>query len=268
MAEVVSVPPLLSGNLAFFFDLDGTLAEIKPHPDQVYIPAAVRTLLQKMSVMSDGALALISGRSMAELDKLATPFHFPLAGVHGAERRDINDKSYVVTLPAALVKTLHQELAEAMSLLPGTELEAKGMAFALHYRQAPEAEDVIMKLAQTLTERYPELALQPGKCVVELKPLGINKGSAIRAFMQEAPFVGRVPVFIGDDLTDEAGFKQVNALGGVTIKVGAGDTVATYRLANVRMVYHWLGKLTYHIEEQQKSQTLRGEGYESFSSSL
>lgn len=268
MAEVVSVPPLLSGNLAFFFDLDGTLAEIKPHPDQVYIPAAVRTLLQKMSVMSDGALALISGRSMAELDKLATPFHFPLAGVHGAERRDINDKTHVVTLPAPVVKTLQQELSDALALMPGTELEAKGMAFALHYRQAPEAEEAIMWLAEKMTKRFPELALQPGKCVVELKPLGIHKGAAIRAFMQEAPFAGRTPVFIGDDLTDEAGFKQVNALGGVTVKVGAGETLATWRLANVRMVYHWLGKLTHHIEKQQKTETLRGEDYESLSSSL
>jgi trehalose 6-phosphate phosphatase len=268
VAEVVAVPPLLSGNLAFFFDLDGTLAEIKPHPDQVYIPAAVRTLLQKMSAMSDGALALISGRSMAELDKLATPFHFPLAGVHGAERRDINDKTHVVTLPAPLVKSLHQELEAALAPWPGTELEAKGMAFALHYRQAPEAEDTIFALAKALTERYPELALQPGKCVVELKPLGINKGAAIRTFMQEAPFAGRTPIFIGDDLTDEAGFKQVNALGGVTIKVGRGDTEAKYRLANVRMVYHWLGKLTHHIEEQQKSDNLRGEDYESLSGSL
>lgn len=268
MAEVVSVPPLLSDNLAFFFDLDGTLAEIKPHPDQVYIPAAVRTLLQKMSVMSEGALALISGRSMAELDKLATPFRFPLAGVHGAERRDINDKTHVVTLPAPLVKTLQQELSEMLALLPGTELESKGMAFALHYRQAPEAQEAIYALAREMTTRFPQLALQPGKCVVELKPLGINKGAAIRAFMQEAPFKGRTPVFIGDDLTDEAGFEQVNALGGVTVKVGAGETVARYRLANVRMVYHWLGKLTHHIEEQQKLPTLRGEDYESLSSSL
>lgn len=268
MAEVVSVPPLVSGNLAFFFDLDGTLAEIKPHPDQVYIPAAVRTLLQKMSVMSDGALALISGRSMAELDKLATPFHFPLAGVHGAERRDINDKTHVVTLPAPLVKTLQTELSATLAQLPGTELESKGMAFALHYRQAPEAEEAIFMLAKTMTARYPELALQPGKCVVELKPLGINKGAAIRAFMQESPFKGRTPVFIGDDLTDEAGFKQVNAMGGLTIKVGVGDTVAQHRLANVRMVYHWLGKLTHHIEQQQKTETLRGEDYESLSGSL
>ncbi len=267
MAEVASVPPLLSGNLAFFFDLDGTLAEIKPHPDQVYIPAAVRTLLQKMSLMSGGALALISGRSMTELDKLATPFHFPLAGVHGAERRDINDKTHVVTLPEPVVTALHQHLSNALLQLPGTELEAKGMAFALHYRQAPEAEEAIFELAQQMTQRFPELALQPGKCVVELKPLGIDKGAAIRAFMQEAPFAGRTPIFIGDDLTDEAGFKQVNALGGVTIKVGNGDTIANFRLANVRMVYHWLGKLTQHIE-QQKSEILRGEDYESLSGSL
>lgn len=267
MADVLSAPPLLSGELAFFFDMDGTLAEIKPHPDQVTIPPAVRSLLQKLSSMNNGALALVSGRSMAELDKFATPFRFPLAGVHGAERRDINGNTHVVTLPAELMTLLHQALEQALAKMPGTELEPKGMAFALHYRLAPEYEQQVLQLAQTLVQQHDELALQPGKCVVEIKPKGINKGAAVAAFLSEAPFAGRTPVFIGDDLTDEAGFHTVNALNGVSIKVGQGETQAKWRLASVQEVHAWLEELVQHLE-QEKKLTERREGYESLSRSI
>lgn len=268
MAEVLSVPPLLSGEHAFFFDLDGTLAEIKPHPDQVSIPAEVRSLLQKLSSMNNGALALVSGRSMVELDKLATPFQFPLAGVHGAERRDINGTRHVVSLPQALVESLHQRLEQALAKMPGTELEPKGMAFALHYRLAPEYEQQVLQLAHTLAQQHDELALQPGKCVVELKPKGINKGAAVAAFLTEAPFAGRTPVFVGDDLTDEAGFHTVNAMNGVSIKVGQGETQANWRLSTVQDVHAWLEQLVQHLEQEKKQITERREGYESLSRSI
>lgn len=268
MAEVLYTPPLLSGDLAFFFDLDGTLAEIKPHPDQVSIPSDVRNLLQKLSGMNNGALALVSGRSMVELDKLATPFQFPLAGVHGAERRDINGNNHVVALPEELVTSLHLRLEQALAKMPGTELEPKGMAFALHYRQAPEYEQQVLQLAQSLAQQHEELALQPGKCVVELKPKGINKGAAVAAFLKEAPFAGRTPVFVGDDLTDEAGFHTVNAVNGVSIKVGQGETQAKWRLASVQEVHAWLEELVQHLEQEKKHFTERREGYESLSRSI
>lgn len=268
MAEVLSVPPLLSGEYAFFFDLDGTLAEIKPHPDQVSIPPAVRSLLQKLSSLSEGALALVSGRSMVELDKLATPFRFPLAGVHGAERRDINGNAHVVTLPAELVKSLHALFDAEIARMPGTELEPKGMAFALHYRQAPEYEQQVLALAQSVVQQHDALALQPGKCVVEIKPKGINKGAAVAAFLNEAPFAGRTPVFVGDDLTDEAAFHTVNAMNGVSIKVGQGETQAKWRLAGVQEVHVWLEELVKHLEQEKKHFFERREGHESLSRSI
>jgi trehalose 6-phosphate phosphatase len=175
VADLLTAPPVLPGHYAFFFDLDGTLAGIKPHPDQVSIPEAVLQDLHQLSLMNEGALALISGRSMAELDLLASPYHFPLAGVHGAERRDIHDQTHIVSLPDALTQTLQKQLSAALADLPGTELEAKGMAFALHYRQAPQHEDAVLALAQTVADAHPQLALQPGKCVVELKPKGLIK---------------------------------------------------------------------------------------------
>lgn len=267
MADLLTAPPVLPGHYAFFFDLDGTLAGIKPHPDQVVIPEAVLQDLHQLSQMNEGALALISGRSMAELDLLASPYHFPLAGVHGAERRDIHDHTHIVSLPDALIEKLQAQLAAALAELPGTELEAKGMAFALHYRQAPQHAEAVLAHAARVAQAHPELALQPGKCVVELKPKGINKGAAIAAFMATPPFRGRTPVFLGDDLTDEAGFRVVNQAGGISVKVGPGDTEAEWRLANVTSVWQWISDIA-NQQQQQIAQNKGGNHYGSLSRRL
>ncbi len=266
MSDALQAPPVLTGNYAFFFDLDGTLAEIKSRPDQVFIPAHVRQALFRLAQQQNGALALISGRSMAELDALAAPYRFPLAGVHGAERRDIKGQSHAISLSTELAAALEQCLADGLRPLAGSQLESKGMAFALHYRQAPEHQHDVIALAQTAVGRFPGLALQPGKCVVEIKPEGISKGGAISAFMQEPPFKGRIPVFAGDDLTDEAGFDVVNALGGISIKVGQGETRARWRLAGVEETHRWL--LDTEQQRQNDAQTDRRNGNESLSSSL
>lgn len=258
MTDPLTVPPVLSGKYAFFFDLDGTLAEIKPHPDQVAIPEPIRMTLHQLAQQQEGALALISGRSMTELDALAAPYRFPLAGVHGAERRDIKGRTHRVALPDTVAEALHQWLLEHVGALTGCEIENKGMAFALHYRQAPQHQQAVEALALQAVSRFAGLALQPGKCVVEIKPQGINKGAAIAAFMQEAPFMGRQPVFVGDDLTDEAGFAVVNQAGGISVKVGQGTTQAQWRLGNVAETHQWLILLA-----QLHALTDRREGYES-----
>lgn len=267
MADSLSVPPALPEHTAFFFDLDGTLAEIKPHPDQVVVPAEILRVLHQLAGLNQGAVALISGRSMAELDMLARPYRFPLAGVHGAERRDIDDQHHIVSLPESLVRSLQTRLEQALARLPGTALETKGMAFALHYRQAPQHEQAVMALATSIVDASPQLALQPGKCVVELKPKGINKGEAIAAFMREKPFAGRCPVFIGDDLTDESGFQVVNQAGGISVKVGAGDTGARWKLASVTDVWQWLKEVA-NQQQEQIAQTDRRGNYGSLSRSL
>ncbi|MFK3661070.1 trehalose-phosphatase [Scandinavium sp. NPDC088450] len=265
MTDPLTAPPVLCGNYAFFFDLDGTLAELKPHPDQVSIPEPTRTALHQLAQQQSGALALISGRSMAELDALAAPYRFPLAGVHGAERRDIKGQDHIVTLPETLAGTLHQWLVDSMSAMPGCELENKGMAFALHYRQAPQHQQAIEQLAEQAVARFDGLAVQPGKCVVEIKPAGIHKGAAIAAFLQEEPFRGRTPVFVGDDLTDEAGFEVVNQAGGVSVKVGPGETLAHWRLARVADTHAWLQQL---VQQERPALTDRRDGYESLSRSI
>ena len=268
MEDALAIPPLISGNFAFFFDLDGTLADIKPHPDDVFIPEDVLTRLSLLAELNDRALALISGRSIAELEQLAKPYRFPLAGVHGAERRDINGRTERMTLPETVLQPLERELRHGIAPLTGVELETKGMAFALHYRQAPQHEEAVFALAKTLIAHYPQLAMQPGKCVVELKPSGIHKGAAIDAFMQTPPFLGKKPVFLGDDLTDEHGFKAVNKLGGISIKGGPGATQAMWRRAGVNDVYKWLEQLVDHQQQEQRALTNRRDGYESLSRSI
>lgn len=233
-------PTLSGGQYAFFFDVDGTLAAIQSRPEAVFIPEQVIAQLQLLSALSQGALALVSGRPIEQLDALAAPWSGPAAGVHGAERRDAEGNLQRISLPVEVEQSLRAELQDAMASWPGTQLEVKGMAFALHYRQAMQHEQDVMRLAEQSVKRFPGLALQPGKCVVEIKPAGIDKGAAISDFMEQPPFAGRTPVFIGDDLTDEKGFLAVNARQGVSIKVGEGSTQAHYRLHDVDAVYGWL----------------------------
>lgn len=233
-------PILSGGQYAFFFDVDGTLAAIQSRPEAVFIPEQVIAQLQQLSALSQGALALVSGRPIEQLDALAAPWYGPAAGVHGAERRDAEGNLQRISLPVEVEQSLRTELQDAMASWPGTQLEVKGMAFALHYRQAMQHEQDVMRLAEQSVKRFPGLALQPGKCVVEIKPAGIDKGAAISDFMEQPPFAGRTPVFIGDDLTDEKGFLAVNARQGVSIKVGEGSTQAHYRLHDVDAVYGWL----------------------------
>lgn len=250
--ENSTLPSLSGGLYAFFFDVDGTLAAIQSQPESVSIPAPVRQHLQQLSQLSQGALALVSGRPIAQLDALVSPLTAPAAGVHGAERRDAHGRLHRHSLPGDIVSTLQSELQATLDQWPGTLLEIKGMAFALHYRNAPAYETAIMQLAEDAVARFPALALQPGKCVVELKPQGIDKGAAVREFMQEAPFTGRIPVFVGDDLTDEKGFLAVNAMQGISVKVGEGTSHARFRLGSVEAVWQWLEQLLLQLEHDNR----------------
>lgn len=250
-------PTLEGGRYAFFFDVDGTLAAIQSRPEAVFIPEQVVTQLQQLSALSQGALALVSGRPIEQLDALAAPWRGPAAGVHGAERRDAEGEMQRISLPVEVEQQLRTELQNAMALWPGTQLEIKGMAFALHYRQAMQHEQDVLRLAEQSVKRFPGLALQPGKCVVEIKPLGIDKGAAIRDFMQQAPFAGRIPVFIGDDLTDEKGFAVVNAMQGISIKVGEGSSQAPFRLNDVDAVYSWLERTLLRLKQDNVGKEFR-----------
>ncbi|HCJ30392.1 MAG TPA: trehalose-phosphatase [Pseudomonas sp.] len=246
-------PGLEVRRCAFFFDVDGTLAEIQPRPELVFIPPRSLVALEHLHV-SEIPVAVISGRPLSQLDDLLSPLCLPAAGVHGAERRTSEGEMQSLALDRELFGTIQQELAQACAQHPGLSLENKTVAFALHFRLAPDLEETARTLAEGFVERYGDvLTLQPGKCVFKLKPRGASKGEVIRTFMQEAPFKGRLPVFVGDDLTDEAGFKVVNELGGLTIKVGTGPTEATQRLDSVEAVGAWLESLLSALSEQPEN---------------
>lgn len=245
--------PIDARSCAFFFDVDGTLALIQPSPKLVAVLPKARVALERMQHVGL-AVALISGRPLAQIDALVAPLRFPAAGIHGAERRTANGDLQRLALQSQIFREIGQALGDACAAHAGLRLENKGIAFALHFRQAPELEDTARELAESFVRHYEEvLALQPGKCVYELKPRYASKGEAIRAFMREAPFHGKRPVFVGDDVTDEAGFDVVNQMGGLSIKVGEGPTSARKRLASVEAVGDWLINLLDEVSDPQEN---------------
>jgi trehalose 6-phosphate phosphatase len=242
-------PPKLDPDVALLIDVDGTLLEIAPRPELVEVPPGLPDLLRRLADERCGAVALISGRPIADLDHLFQPWHGAAAGLHGIERRRPDGswgetgRSEADRAAAAALDRLRPQLQVLAEGWPGVWLEDKGRTLALHYRAAPEAEAAIRDAAERLLrEAGDALRLIPGKMVVEFQPRHHSKGGAIAAFMAEPPFRGRVPVFLGDDTTDEAGFAEVNCRGGLSIRVGApsGDTAAVYGLPSVRAALDWL----------------------------
>jgi trehalose 6-phosphate phosphatase len=233
-------PPVLDlRRIALFADLDGTLAPIEATPDQVGPDAARRRLLDALLEALKGRLAVVSGRSLTDLDRVLEGRVKAVAAVHGLVRRDSAGR--VSAAPGA------QRMGEALAALrafakahPGLILEDKSAAVALHYRAEPQTAEACRELARALATNL-GLSVQEGDMVVELRTPGVNKGGAVRGFMTEPPFKGSQPVFLGDDLTDEDGFEAAQAMGGFGVVVGPRrPTVARYALADVAAVQGWL----------------------------
>lgn len=239
----MSVPPPPAADWAFFLDVDGTLLEHADTPDAVRVDDPMRALLADLRVGAGGALALISGRSVADLDRLFAPLALPAAGQHGAERRDGAGAFHRHAFDPAPVRRAAGRIGAFAARHTGLVFEDKGLNLALHYRLAPqlahEVEALMREIASALGDAF---ELQRGKMVLELRVGGRDKGTAIEAYMSEPPFRGRVPVFVGDDLTDEFGFGVVNRLGGVSVKVGEGPSQARWRIADAAAVRAWLGE--------------------------
>ena len=267
---LLPLPPALSAHAALFVDFDGTLAPIAARPQDVRVPSWVLPVLDALQRRQGGALALVSGRPLAQLDHFLQPLTLAAAGVHGAERRGASGRLEVQTAtPPLEVVACARALAQAHA---GLLLEPKPGGFALHYRERPELEALCREALQAALrdsslEAQPRPQRQPrpvqttgaaaqndaanspplhwelmqGHCVFELKQCRVSKGMALRSFMAEAPFAGRVPIYAGDDVTDEDGIEAAQALGGWGVRVGAGATLARYRLADVDAVARWLG---------------------------
>lgn len=235
-----TLPPAEAG-WAYFFDIDGTLVDIADSPEAVRVDLELLALLEELRRSTGGALALISGRAIADIDGLFPQFRVPVAGQHGLERRDAAGRLFHHTMSAERLEWARHHLAEAAARHRGLVLEDKGLSLALHYRRAPRLGGYAHRLAGNVLARVgAEYCLQNGKRVVEIKPAGKHKGMAVMEFMEEAPFQGRTPVFVGDDATDEYGFRTVNRMKGHSIKVGPGQTVARWRLPDVQAVRDWL----------------------------
>ncbi|KJK20919.1 trehalose phosphatase [Burkholderiaceae bacterium 16] len=238
--------PLIEPNTALFLDFDGTLADLAPRPDLVRVEPELVGTLRALHRHLGGAVALVSGRPIAELDHFLQPLQLPAAGVHGAELRDAGGRR--LRQPDPGVPLLLPPLEALVNAHPGLQLERKSVAVAVHYRSVPHLEGLVRNFAAQVASGVPGIEVLHGKMVVELKPAGIDKGGAIDTFMRGPPFARRTPLFAGDDITDEAGFSVVRRLGGVALLVGQRPSAATVSVTGPAALRCWLHRSARALE--------------------
>jgi len=223
--ETVPVPSSMVPHLsetAVLLDIDGTLLDLMPTPREVWVPPGLAKTLNRLYQRTGGALALVSGRSLNDIDLIFAPDVFPAVGGHGAEMRIEGDNDAVAAHAPPLDKELKRRLAAIAKLSPGILLEDKGYSLALHYRLAPHAEKAIYAAVSLIRADLPDAPIEvlPGKQVCEIKHSGFTKASGVRELMAHPPFKGRKPFFIGDDVTDESVFAIMPDLDGIAFSVG------------------------------------------------
>lgn len=233
-------PPPLPRRAALFLDFDGTLAELAPTPGEVQVTPDVIDLVGALHRRLDGALAIVTGRRLGDLDRLLAPLRLPGAGLHGAEMRFANG-SVSAARPAAAAARLAESLRRRLGQDSRLLVEYKGAAVALHFRRAPERARECLATMRELAAGS-GLELIDGKLVIEARPAGANKGRAVRELAAQPPFRGRTPVFVGDDATDEDGFAAAAAQGGYGVKVGPGETHAEFGCPTIADVQAWLSR--------------------------
>src|SRR6266849_10023932 len=227
---------------AILLDIDGTLLDLAPTPREVWVPPGLAKTLNGLLEKTSGALALVSGRSLNDIDLIFAPEQFPAVGGHGAEMRISGDNESVATHAPPMDKELKRRLAAIAKLSPGILLEDKGYSLALHYRLAPHAEKAIYEAVSLIRADLPNALIEvlPGKCVCEIKHSGFNKATGVLELMAHEPFKGRRPIFIGDDVTDEAVFGIMPDLGGLAFSVGRRATGVADHFDEPRDVRQWL----------------------------
>jgi trehalose 6-phosphate phosphatase len=234
-------PPALDPGWACFLDFDGTLVDLAPTPDSIHVDAVLPQLLADLQRRLEGALALVSGRSLADLDRWLPHPRLASAGLHGLERRDADGRYSVHPAPAGLRDAVAAAFTPMLARHPALLLEDKEWAMAVHYRRAPELDaEIRLRMAEVAEQFGDAVKIQYGKCVAELRPAGIGKGTAVAEFLAEPPFLGRRAVFVGDDLSDAHAFALVNARAGLSIAVGRDDLGARHALKDIAAVRQWL----------------------------
>lgn len=235
--------------LAFFLDIDGTLISFAETPNAVTVDGALRSLLERLAQALGGGVALVTGRALADVERLFPGLALPVAGQHGAEFRGLS-AALPEVLSGDVLHQLRSGAEAARRAHPRLLFEDKGRSVAIHYRRAPALAPIARWLALRLAGAgRGQLVVQRGHYVEEVKSSSANKGDAIRRLLEEPAFRGRMPVFIGDDVTDEDGFRVVNETGGVSIKVGSGPTVAHWRLRSPAAVLDWLSQVADALEQ-------------------
>lgn len=239
----LSAPSLRSGRWALFLDIDGTLLDIAPGPDEVVIPVTLARDLALVRERFGGAVALISGRTIESIDRMLAPLRLAAAGQHGAQMRYAAEEP-VIAAAAIDLSPLRRRLTP-VTAVAGVEIEDKGMSLAIHYRKAETHPGKLRDwIVETVGDLGDELEIIRGRRVIEIKPRGISKATAVSAFMAKPPFQGRQPIFIGDDKTDEDGFRAAIAAGGLAVQVGPRQSaLATRWMENPSAVRRWLAEL-------------------------
>lgn len=235
-------PPPLRAEHALFLDVDGTLADIAETPNEAFVEVELIAAIPQLRARHGDALALVTGRSLTDVDRMFPGLRLPAAGQHGCERRDSAGTVHLHSPDPVVLRKLRDLFARFAERHAGLLFEDKGATFALHYRQSPHLAVQLQSIVRAALEAPAAASYRmlEGKQLVEIRPDGRTKGTAILDFMLEPPFAGRMPVFVGDDRTDEDGFAAVTSLGGWSVKVGAGRTRARYRLENTIAVKRWL----------------------------
>ena len=242
--ESTLVKKLSRNKLAIFLDVDGTLIPHADHPDSIVLPKNLKFILYGLRNKLNGALALISGRMIKDVQNIFCPLKLYLSGIHGLEY-SYNLEQYSINSKEDFPLKLYEELYKFSKDYPGIMIEKKNISVALHYRHAPGIENKAVKIINRLITGT-NLKLLKGNKVLELVPKNTNKGKAINYFMNKHPFLNKTPIFIGDDITDEYGFKFVNNVGGYSIKVGyKSNTLANFFIKDTKSVLKFLNLISF-----------------------
>lgn len=236
--------------IAIFLDIDGTLLDLAPTPLDVRVPTRLQNALAALKVNVNDAIAFVSGRPIGEIDRIFAPLKMPAVGGHGAEIRYEPELPITRSRSASLSDDLRAEFASIVRLDPGILVEDKGYSVAIHYRQAPQIGGEVMEriVAICRNEQCDSLEILPGKLVVEIKPAGYSKGTGLRELMAVSPFRGRKPIFIGDDVTDDAAFAELPNYGGIGFSVGGTMPGAAFNFDGPQDVRLWLEHLAQSAE--------------------
>jgi len=237
-----TLPPI-AGNWALFLDVDGTLLDIAARPDGARVPAGLREALTTLSQRLDGALALVSGRTIASVDRLFKPLLLPAAGQHGAELRRSAQAQVQRVACNVDFEPFRAPLEHFASAWPGILIEWKGQSLAVHCREAPGSRGELGVLLADLAGKADGIVVMDSRSGFDLRPTVVSKGSAVEWFLSEPPFRGRIPVFAGDDITDEGGFAAALRHHGIAIRVGGdGKSLAQLRVAQPVEFRAWLSQ--------------------------